>query len=214
MPSSPRESGQAVSATTTAVAGRLCCVTEDDFQARSEPDRNLDRLARATIGAAIEVHRILGPGFLESVYEEALAVELGTRGIPNQRQAPLAIRYKTHPIAQARLDLVVGGRLLVELKTVDALAPIHVAQLLSYLKAAEQPLGLLINFNVAVLNYYPAKSSRPATILRRAPPHPNPLPPFGGRGRSLVAALRAALRTGIRRVVLTEDPWRAWRLGG
>jgi GxxExxY protein len=116
-----------------------------------EPDEELDRLAHEVIGAAIEVHRILGPGFLESVYEEALIVELGLRTIPVQRQVPIPLVYKGVAIGQGRLDLLVQGKLIVEIKTVEALAPIHKAQTISYLKATGLQLALLINFNAAVL---------------------------------------------------------------
>ena len=116
-----------------------------------EPDREVDEWARRVIGAAIEVHRHLGPGYLESVYEEGLVVELMLRGIPFERQKPFAVDYKGSAIGQGRLDLLVGERLIVELKAVDALAPIHRAQVLSYLKAMGLHLGLLINFNVPVL---------------------------------------------------------------
>jgi len=112
----------------------------------SEPSAELDRLANAVIGAAIEVHRVLGP-----VYEEALAVELELRGIPFARQIPAAVDYKGHAVGEGRLDLLVGGKLVVELKAVEALAPIHSAQVISYLKATGHELGLLINFNVALL---------------------------------------------------------------
>ena len=118
---------------------------------RREPGAELDQLAHGVIGAAIEVHRLLGPGFLESVYEEALCVELKLRGIPFTRQAALGVDYKGHAVGEGRLDLLVGDALVVELKAVDALAPIHSAQLLSYLKATGYQLGLLINFNVPVL---------------------------------------------------------------
>lgn len=117
----------------------------------SEPSAELDRLANAVIGAAIEVHRVLGPGYVESVYEEALAVELELRGIPFARQIPAAVDYKGHAVGEGRLDLLVGGKLVVELKAVEALAPIHSAQVISYLKATGHELGLLINFNVALL---------------------------------------------------------------
>ena len=116
-----------------------------------EPGNELDELAHQVIGAAIEVHRRLGPGFLESVYEQALCVELELRGIPFECQVPVAVEYKGRSAGQARLDIVVGGRLLVELKAVDALAPIHTTQVLSYLKATGLKLGLLMNFNVPVL---------------------------------------------------------------
>ena len=120
-------------------------------RAVTEPDSELDRLAREVIGAAIEVHRVLGPGFLESVYEEAMCVELELRKIPFSRQAPIAVNYKGRRIGDNRLDLLVGDRLVVELKAVDDFAPIHNAQLISYLKATGHQLGLLVNFNVRIL---------------------------------------------------------------
>jgi len=116
-----------------------------------EPSERVDRLAQEVIGAAIEVHRHLGPGFLESVYEEALAIELTMRQIPFERQRPIAVSYKAHAVGEGRIDLLVAGDLLVELKAVDALAPIHKAQVISYLKATGLHLALLINFNVPIL---------------------------------------------------------------
>jgi len=116
-----------------------------------EPDRRTDELAHAVIGAAIEVHRLLGPGFLESVYEEALCVELAAREITFERQKEINVIYKGHQIGRQRIDLLVGQALIVELKTVEELAEIHKAQVISYLKATGVPLGLLINFNVPVL---------------------------------------------------------------
>ena len=116
-----------------------------------EPGDELDRLAHTVIGAAIEVHRHLGPGFLEAVYEEALCVELSSRQIPFVRQAPVAVRYKGHAVGESRLDVLVANALVVELKAVEAIAPVHVAQVMSYLKATGHKLGLLINFNVPFL---------------------------------------------------------------
>ncbi len=116
-----------------------------------EPSKRVDGLAREVIGAAIEVHRHLRPGFLESVYEEALVVELGLRGIPFERQRPIPVSYKERNVGEGRIDLLVGNELIVELKAVDGLAPIHKAQVISYLKAMGLHLGLLINFNVPVL---------------------------------------------------------------
>lgn len=116
-----------------------------------EPEKQVDELAHAVIGAAIEVHRQLGPGFLESIYEEALSVELTALGITVERQKETGVVYKGRVIGKHRLDLLVGGRLIVELKTVEELAAIHKAQVISYLKAMRLSLGLLINFNVAVL---------------------------------------------------------------
>jgi GxxExxY protein len=116
-----------------------------------EPDEETNRLSHEVIGAALEVHKLLGPGFLEEVYEQALSVELELRGIPHLWQAPVAVQYKSHPVGEGRLDILVGSRLIVELKAVENLLPIHSAQLLSYLKATGLSLGLLINFNVSVL---------------------------------------------------------------
>ena len=121
------------------------------MDAKIEPSKKLDRLARVVVGAALEVHRHPGAGYLESVYEEALAVELGLRNIPYVRQKVFGVSYKEHEIGEGRLDPLVGDELLVELKAVEALAPIHKAQVISYLKATGLHLGLLINFNVPVL---------------------------------------------------------------
>jgi GxxExxY protein len=116
-----------------------------------EPDAEVDAWAPIVVQAAIEVHHPLGPGFLESVYEEALGVELSLREVPFQQQVPLAVEYKSRRVGQARLDLLVAGRLVVELKAVDSLLPIHVAQVISYLKTTRHSLGLLINFNLPFL---------------------------------------------------------------
>ncbi|EAX48931.1 conserved hypothetical protein [Thermosinus carboxydivorans Nor1] len=104
------------------------------------------------IGSAIEVHRILGPGYLESVYEEALAHEFVLRNIPFERQKKIALNYKGTPVGEGRLDFLVNGSIIVELKAVDTFAPIHMAQVLSYLKATGLNLGLLVNFNVVKLS--------------------------------------------------------------
>jgi len=111
----------------------------------------LDDTTGAVIGAAMEVHRVLGPGFLESVYEEAMAVELGLRGVPFERQKPINVTYKGHPIGEGRLDFFVEHSLVVELKATEKLLPIHQAQLMSYLKATGCRLGLLINFHERLL---------------------------------------------------------------
>jgi len=118
---------------------------------RSEPPQSLDVLARRVIGAALEVHTVLGPGFLEHVYEEAMCIELASRGIAFERQLVLPVEYKGIVIAESRLDLLVEENLVLELKAVDELKPIHHSQLLSYLRSGEFQLGLLINFNVAHL---------------------------------------------------------------
>ncbi|HEX2732302.1 MAG TPA: GxxExxY protein [Polyangiaceae bacterium] len=118
---------------------------------RTEPRTDLDGIAYRVIGAALEVHRILGPGFLESIYEEALCIELTRLGMEFTRQVPISVRYRDQKVGEARLDLLVGNLLVVELKAVECLAPIHVAQIMSYLKATGLRLGLLITFNVPVL---------------------------------------------------------------
>ena len=116
-----------------------------------EPEEEVELLAYRVIGAALEVHKALGPGFLESVYEEALCIELESQNVPFERQYTVETSYKGRPIGVNRLDFVVGEALIVELKAVDAFSPIHTAQVLSYLKATGFTLGLLINFNVPVL---------------------------------------------------------------
>ncbi len=104
------------------------------------------------IGAAIEVHRALGPGMLESANEECLCRELSIEGLSFDRQRPLPLSYKGMDLDCAyRLDVVVENSVIVELKSVELLLPIHEAQLLTYLKISGIPLGLLINFNVPVL---------------------------------------------------------------
>ena len=109
-----------------------------------------NEISEKTIGAAIQVHRILGPGLLESVYEDALAYELKSRGISYRRQASLPISYKGLLIRNAfRIDLVVEKHVIVELKAVDTVMPVHKKQLLTYLKLSRYRLGLLINFNSA-----------------------------------------------------------------
>ncbi|MDX1992175.1 MAG: GxxExxY protein [bacterium] len=114
-------------------------------------NERLNALTEKVIGAAIEVHRTLGPGFLESTYEEALSYELELRGIEHERQFPVEVSYKRKSVGQGRVDICVEKRLIVELKTVEALLPIHTAQVMAYLKATSIKFGLLINFNVPVL---------------------------------------------------------------
>lgn len=109
-------------------------------------------LSHAVIGAAIEVHRELGPGLLESVYQRCLAFELISRGIEIAEEVPLPVVYKGASLdCGYRLDLVVGGDLLVELKSVQAVEPVHQAQVLTYLKLSGLKRALLINFNVPFL---------------------------------------------------------------
>lgn len=112
----------------------------------------INEITQAIISAAIEVHRALGPGLLESVYEECLCRELTLRGIPFERQRQLPIEYKgLHLDSAYRLDLLVAGAVVVEVKAVEALLPIHDAQLLTYMRLGGWKVGLLINFNVRLL---------------------------------------------------------------
>ena len=112
----------------------------------------LNRLTGQVIGAAIEVHRHLGPGLLESAYETCLAYELEDRGLSYERQRALPLVYKEFRLDQGyRADLLVEQQVVVEVKAVERLAPVHEAQVLSYLKLSECKAGLLLNFNVKLL---------------------------------------------------------------
>jgi GxxExxY protein len=115
-------------------------------------DLNLNKITDAVIGAAIEVHRQLGPGLLESAYQECLSKELSLRGIPFEREKPLRLEYKGLELECGyRLDFLVANSVVIEIKSVETLAPVHEAQLITYLKLGDWKVGLLINFNVVVL---------------------------------------------------------------
>lgn len=117
----------------------------------TEKDR-LDQITESIIGAAIEVHRALGPGLLESAYEACLAFELAERSLKIEQQKPLPVIYREVKLdCGYRLDILVENAVVVEIKVVDRLAPIHKAQLLSYLRLSGCKVGLLVNFNVKVL---------------------------------------------------------------
>jgi GxxExxY protein len=135
----------------------------------------INEITDRVIGAAIEVHRHLGPGLLESAYEECLCYELSRTGLRFERQVPLPVEYKGLRLDCAyRLDLLVEGVVLVELKAIEELLPIHKAQVLTYLRAARKQVGLLINFNVEVLkngvsrivNEYMGEPPRDLRVLR------------------------------------------------
>jgi GxxExxY protein len=114
--------------------------------------QELNQITEGIIGAAIEVHRTIGPGLLESAYEECLCRELSLRQIGFRRQVPLPIRYKDVLLdCGYRLDLLVMEQVVVELKSIEKIEPLHEAQLLSYLKLSRYKIGLLINFNVPLL---------------------------------------------------------------
>ena len=111
-----------------------------------------DELTEKIIGGAIEIHRALGPGLLESIYEECLVVELGLRGLEFERQKSISIDYKGRRVAaELRIDLLVERRVIFELKAVEKLLPVHEAQLLTYMRLCQVRFGFLINFNVPVL---------------------------------------------------------------
>lgn len=115
-------------------------------------DLRLNNISKEIIGAAIEVHKTLGPGLLESVYQNCLFLELKERGLSFTAQAVIQINYKGTLIQKDFvLDFLIEDQVVVELKSVETVLPIHEAQLLTYLKLADKPLGLLINFNVPKL---------------------------------------------------------------
>ena len=121
---------------------------------RDAETQGFNELTERVIGACIEIHRALGPGLLESAYEECLCYELSQAGIKFERQKALPVHYKDVKLdCGYRLDLVVEEKIIIELKAVESLLPIHEAQLLTYLKLSGITLGLLINFNVAMLKH-------------------------------------------------------------
>jgi len=112
----------------------------------------LEDLTEQVIGAAIEVHKVLGPGLMESAYEECLCHELHLRGISFERQVSLPVEYKGIKLdCGYRIDVVIENAVVLELKCVERVLPVHQAQLLTYLKIAHKPVGFIINFNVPVL---------------------------------------------------------------
>ena len=115
-------------------------------------DKIINQITRKIIGYAIEVHRILGPGMLESAYEECLAYELYCQGLIVERQIPVPVVFKNIKLECGyRIDLLVENLVIVELKSVDEFAPVPDAQILTYMKFANKDIGLLINFNVELL---------------------------------------------------------------
>jgi len=115
------------------------------------PDET-ERLATATVNAAFVVHRTLGPGLLESAYQECLSLELSMAGFDLVREVTLPLMYRNHIVPNAyRLDLIINKLLIVEIKAIEAILPIHRVQLTTYLKLMKLPLGLLINFNVPLI---------------------------------------------------------------
>ncbi|HEY2587996.1 MAG TPA: GxxExxY protein [Tepidisphaeraceae bacterium] len=113
-----------------------------------EPDPELNRITNDILGAAIEVHRTLGPGFPESVYANALAMEFRLRGIPFQQEVWIDVVYKGEVVGRGRMDFLVEEKVIVELKAVEQMVPLYANQAVSDLKATHQKLALLLNFNV------------------------------------------------------------------
>ena len=116
-----------------------------------EPGRDVNDLSRRVIGAAIQVHKGLGPGYQESFYEEAMAFELSQAGIDFERQRVFSVTYRGHVVGEGRVDFLIDSMLVLEIKAVEKLQPVHKAQVISYLKATSCDLGLLINFNESLL---------------------------------------------------------------
>lgn len=124
----------------------------ESMTALPAPPQHLNLITHDIIGAAIEVHRCLGPGLLESLYRECVCHELSLRNVIFDREVAVSLQYKGLHLHQSyRIDLIVAGSIIVELKSVEKVHPVHQAQVLTYLKLRRLPLGLLINFNVPVL---------------------------------------------------------------
>ena len=124
-----------------------------DFRARDESrvDERTEQLAERVIGAAIEVHKQLGPGLPETSYRKALCREFDLRGIPYAAEVPFPIMYKGEEVGRGQIDILVDSVLIIELKAVESLSPIHRAQVVTYLQITKLKLALLINFNVTIL---------------------------------------------------------------
>jgi len=116
-----------------------------------EPSREVNDLSRRVIGAAINVHKGLGPGYQESFYEEAMAFELSREGIEFERQSVFSVKYREHVVGEGRIDFLIASMLVLEIKAIERLQPVHKAQVISYLKATACQVGLLINFNESLL---------------------------------------------------------------
>jgi GxxExxY protein len=114
-------------------------------------DDQTETLVTRVIGCCIEVHRRLGPGLLESIYRRAVAIELATEAIPFETERHFEVIYRNQLLCHQRLDIVVANKVLIEIKAVERLAPIHQAQVICYLRLSKLPVALLMNFNSAVL---------------------------------------------------------------
>lgn len=121
------------------------------FDLEEMPDRRLNAITNGIIGAAIAVHRKLGPGYPESFYENGMSIEMTNRGLNFIRQAPFEVYYNGHVVGEGRMDFLVENEVIVELKAVESIAPIHKAIAISYLHATKKRLLLIINFRVKLL---------------------------------------------------------------
>jgi GxxExxY protein len=124
---------------------------QDFRRERGEVDSEMDHLTETVIGAFVEVHKELGPGLTENLYEAAVCHEFDLRGLKYERQVLVDVTYKGKPIGQNRIDLIVEGKVIVELKACESLSPVHRAQSICYLKLKKLRVGLLVNFNVPIL---------------------------------------------------------------
>jgi len=113
--------------------------------------KEVEELVHTTIGCCLTVHRSLGPGLFETIYSRAVALALRENGISFEREKPYPVLYRGELLCEQRLDFVVGGQIVLELKAIERLASVHHAQLLTYLRVSRLRVGLLMNFNVAVL---------------------------------------------------------------
>jgi GxxExxY protein len=118
-----------------------------------EPNPELNRITNAIIGSAIAVHRVLGPGHLESAYEKAMAIEFNHRGIRFQQQVPVNLIYRGEVVGEGRLDFLVEDKVVLDLKSVQKVADVFKAQMISYLKMTKLKLGIILNFDVALLRH-------------------------------------------------------------
>lgn len=136
---------------------------------------DIDALAELVIGCAIKVHREMGPGLLEDIYQECAAIELANAGVPFECERHLPIAYKGAPLKKRlRIDLLVDRRLVVELKAADAIHPIHKAKVIAYLKLTGCPAGLIINFNEPTLTAGVRRLDHPAIYARKRRVSPEP----------------------------------------
>lgn len=135
-----------------------------------------NQMSSRVIGCAIEVHRVLGPGLLESLYEAALVRELTLQGLTVERQRPVPLEYKGERLKDLRLDLIVEGLLIIELKAKERIPDVDLAQLLSHMRLGGYPLGLVINFHVAVLKQGLYRRINPEAVKACLAPSPTPPP--------------------------------------